>query len=413
MHTLPRTLPDFLSAVEEHFEYLPAPALFKLWGGIYIISAALSRRCWVITGPTFPPLYPNLLILFTGQPGCGKDIIINNVVRLLLLALDGMTVGDGWRLAGRAVTAKGLIDELASEEAEFSFTYSEGGKKHTVKFSSVLVCVPELGTFIPTYNPQLIGILNELYNCSDDFEERVRGRGNASIVKISNPHIAMLLGTQPATLCDTFPEQSYRSGFFSRINLVHTETVYPVKLFDRARGAKPNDKILSDIRAISTMRGRFKTTVEFESAMNEFNFTNPGKLTHSRFADYNTRRALHLQKLSMICSASESNSMQITIDHFNRAKKILLATEAIAPQVFSDIFTSDGFAHSVEQALVEAKDSTITHAQLERALRRTHRPSEISHIIRSMRDGGDIEEIPSTSRIPVYKISTHTKEKLN
>ena len=160
------------------------------------------------------------------------------------------------------------------------------------------------------------------------------------------------------------------------------------------------------------MRGRFKTTVEFENAMNEFNFTNPGKLTHSRFADYNTRRALHLQKLSMICSASESNSMLITIDHFNRAKKILLTTEAIAPQVFSDIFTSDGFAHSVEQALVEAKDSTITHAQLERALRRTHRPSEISHIIRSMRESNDIEEIPSTSRIPVYKINTVVKEKL-
>jgi hypothetical protein len=410
---LPRTLPDFISSVEEYFEYLPAPALFKQWGGVFIVSAALSRRCWTITGPTFPPLFPNLFAFFTGQPGCGKDIVINNVVKLLLLALDGMTVGDGWRIAGRAVTAKGLIDELAGEEAEFSFTYKEAGKSKTVKFSSILVCVPELGTFMPSYNPQLIGIINELYNCSDEFEERVRGRGNASIVKIVNPHIAMLLGTQPATLCDTFPEQSFRSGFFSRINLIHTDQVYPVKLFDRTRELKPNDKILSDIRAISSMRGQFKTSREFEEAMNDFNFNNPGKITHSRFSDYNTRRALHLQKLSMICSASESNSMHIALDHFNRAKQILLTTEAMAPQVFSDIFTSDGFSHTVEQVLTSTSGTTITHAELERKLRRTHRPSEVGHIIRSMKEGGDITEVPSTSRIPVYKISDDAKEKLH
>jgi hypothetical protein len=115
----------------------------------------------------------------------------------------------------------------------------------------------------------------------------------------------------------------------------------------------------------------------------------------------------------MICSASEGNSMHITLDHFNRAKQILLTTEAIAPQVFSDIFTSDGFSHTVEQVIVSTKGETITHAELERKLRRTHRPNEVGQIIRSMKEGGDLTEIPSTSRIPIYKISDHAKEKLH
>lgn len=413
MPALPRTLPDFISAVEDYFEYLPAPASFKTWGAIFIISSALSRRCWTITGPTFPPLFANIFAMFTGQPGCGKDIIIGNIIRLLTAALDGMTAGSGWQLAGRAVTAKGLIDELASEEAEFAFTHKSGGKTTTTKFSSVVVIVPELGTFMPEYNPQLIGIINDLYNCSDEFAERVRGRGQASIVKIANPHIAMLLGTQPATLCDTFPEQAYRSGLFSRINLIHTDKVHPVKLFDRTREAKPNDKILSDIRAISSLHGQFKTTPEFEDAMNDFNLTAPRPVPHSRFSDYNTRRALHLQKLSMICSASEGNSLTITHDHFLRAREILFATEATAPHVFSEIFTESGFSHTVEQVLTSVSGETISHAELERKLRRTHRPSEVGYIIRSMRDGGELEEIPSTSRIPMYKITDAGKRRLH
>jgi hypothetical protein len=245
------------------------------------------------------------------------------------------------------------------------------------------------------------------------FEEQIRGRGSSSTVKITNPHLAMLMGTQPTTLSETFPEQAFRMGFFSRTNIVSTKKSVPVKLYDRSR---PNNealfpKLVSDLRAISMLQGEFKTTPAFEEIANDFHLKQPNNLKHSRFEDYNTRRSLHLHKLAMVCAISESSKMLLDVPQFDRAKEYLYEAEADAPEVFDGIVTSDGFQHSVEQVLVGNKTGIISHQQLERSLRRTHKPHEVGQIIRSMIGGGDIVEIPTKIGLPKYKIATQDLEK--
>ena len=409
----PRVLEDFLHTWEEYAKYLPAPANFKRWGGLFLISAALSRRTWVTTDPTFPPLFPNLFILLVGPPGCGKDIVINKVAKLINAAHEGMQQGNGFRMAGRSISAKGIIDLMAEDDSCFSYRAKVNGKTGKVEFHSVLVCVPELGTLLPVYNTQLVSFLNELYNCNEMFEEQIRGRGTSSTVKITNPHLAMLMGTQPTTLSETFPEQAFRMGFFSRTNIISTKKSIPVKLYDRSRADHEllYPKLVSDLRAISMLQGAFKTTPAFESIVNDFHLNQPKKLEHSRFEDYNTRRSLHLHKMAMICSVSENSSLQLDVRHFERAKEYLYEAEDTAPDVFDGIVTSEGFQHSVEQALVGSKNDIIAHQQLERTLRRTHRPSEVGQIIRSMVEGGDIVKITGSTGLPKYKIAKQDLEK--
>jgi hypothetical protein len=413
--TQPRVLGDFLRTWEEYAKYLPAPANFKRWGGLFLMSAALSRKVWVTTDPTFPPLFANLFILLVGPPGCGKDIVINKVNKLINAANEGMVAGTGFRIAGRSISAKGIIDLMAEDDSCFTYKVKVDGKTGKVEFHSVLVCVPELGTLLPEYDTRLVSFLNELYNCNDLFEEQIRGRGPNSTVKITNPHLAMLMGTQPTTLSETFPEQAFRMGFFSRTNIISTKKSIPVKLYDSSR---PNNealfpKLVSDLRAISMLQGQFKTTPAFEEMANSFHLNQPNSLKHSRFEDYNTRRSLHLHKLAMICSISENSKMVLDLPQLERARKYLYEAEASAPEVFDGIVTSSGFQHSVEQVLVSngANTGTISHQQLERSLRRTHKPHEVGAIIRSMIGAGDIVEIEGRKGLPKYTIAKQNLEK--
>ena len=415
MPTLPRVSDDFLSTWMEYSQYLPAPKLFKKWGGIFAISAALARRTWSITDPTFPPLYPNLFLMFVGPPGCGKDIVINKVTKLLTKAGEEMESGQGFNLSGESVSAKGILDMMADEDSEFTIRAKIDGKIQTQKFHSVTACVPELGTLLPVYDTQLVSILNDLYNCKPEFREQIRGRGANSVTKIANPHLALLVGTQPTTLSEIFPEQAFRMGFFSRTNIIHSKHEHRIPLYDRTRPNMENlfPKLITDLRSIVNMTGQFKSTIEFEQAINEFHIKNPNKISHSRFDDYNTRRSLHLHKLAMICSASESNKKIITIEHYNRALEFLTEAEDLAPSVFSELTTSNGFAHTVEQVMESVKGNTIiTHQQLERTLRRTHKPYEVGMIIRSMIGAGDLEEVPTKIGLPKYKMSKDAEKKL-
>lgn len=408
MSALPRILPDFLTAWLDYTEFLPAPRIFKEWAGLFLITAALTRRVWVTTDPTYPPIYPNVYGMLVCPPGGGKDMIINLVRKLMEEAHEGMPQGSGFTMAQESISAKGLLDILADDDSEFNFSYTQNKKKHVVKFHSVIACIPELGTLLPEYNTHLVAILNELYNCKPVFRERIRGHGNNGALNISNPHVSMLLGTQPTTLSETFPEQAYRMGFFSRTHIIYSPKTFPVAMYDDSRPDRTPiwDRLVTDLRSMGTLAGPCTTTPGFRQRMNEFHLSSPDALTHSRFEDYNARRSLHLHKLAIGCCVSEGSKLILTEEHFDRALAYLLAAEKVAPSVFESLTTSSGFSHTVEQVLTTRKQGEIiTHAELERRLRRTHRPYEVGQILRSMIAAGDLEPQETKNGMPVYVIN--------
>jgi len=83
-----------------------------------------------------------------------------------------------------------------------------------------------------------------------------------------------------------------------------------------------------------------------------------------------------------------------------------LLSEKDAPALFDGLVTDQGFSHTVEQVLHDktVTHSTITHAELERKLRRTHRPYEVGQIIRSMIQAGDIVFAEYKGTIPIYRV---------
>lgn len=403
----PRTESNLLSSWNTYAAPLHSTELFKRMGGLSLISAVLTRKVWLRTNPVMPSLFPNLYVLLCGPPGSGKDLVINTIRELLAKMLEGMEQAQGVNIGPESLSTKGLIDALADDSARLSFTYMRSGKPTTVHYHSLYVANGELGAFLPEYNTMMVSVINDLFGCKPSFTERVRGRGNSSEVKIENPHLALLLGTQPAVFARIVPEEAFQMGFTARLLICHSREAVRRPMFNSvAVDGTLFDKIASDLRVVSLLAGEYKPTKQFQERLNEFHLSNPGAIDHSRFTDYNVRRSLHLGKIAMCCAAAESNELVLTEEHFDRALEYLLLCEKDAPTLFDDLVTSNGFAHTVEQVLHGNPQVTITHAELERKLRKTHKPQEVGQIIRSMIQAEDIVFARYNGSMPIYTVKT-------
>lgn len=396
---MPRVLSDIVTAFQEYVSPLPAHRLFKKWGGVFLLSGALTRRVWLITNEAMPQLFPNFILMLVGVPATGKDLIINKVEDCLIEASQDLDKGYSLYLAERDLSPKGLLDSIASDDAQQTLRYLNGSsKEQSLHFHSLISCIPELGTFMHEYNPQLIAIINDLYNCGKHYKERIRGGVNrGQQIFIPNPHAAFFLGTQPATLNMVFPESAYRAGFFSRVVIVHGDKPVKQNVYDLEGETKIQpqlwNKIVSDMRNIVKLSGQFKVERDVKIAVNEFNKheADKTKLSHSRFTDYNSRRHLHLQKLAMIFSISESNELTVKMRHWERALSYLLEAEKEMPGVFKNICTDSGFATTVEEVVTGSEGKVLKHERIERILQRRHKPYEVGHIIKSMISSGYLQ----------------------
>jgi hypothetical protein len=264
--------------------------------------------------------------------------------------------------------------------------------------------VGELGTFMPEYNPLQVGIFNDLYNCKAQYKDRIRGGvAKGHTVNIENPHLSLLLGVQPERLSDTFPEQVFQAGFFSRTVLIYADPPLPVAIHNSKKAPANKqlwNKIVSDIRQLTNLVGEFQLDPEVKEALDYFHTVEAKKteIEHYKFKTYNTRRTLHLHKLCMAVSASSTSSMRITMKHFERARRYLLDAEAEAPRSFSNLIHERGFHGTVEEITAGKSGKIISQREVERTLRKRYKAYEIPHIVKSMLTSGELRELPEADR---------------
>jgi len=399
----------------EYTKGLPTGSLFREWAAIGTISGALTRRVWIRTSFQMPPLFPNLFILLTGDPGTGKDIAMGVSERLWFQSALGDATEYQLNLGSLSLSAKGLVDAFVADKARQVLELP--GKPNTY-FHSVLLCAGELGTLMPEYNAALASMFCETYNCGPRIDDQIRN-GTGQPIEAENPHIAMILGTQPAFLASAFPEEAYGMGFFSRLNLafepnLHRKPLYlitPDEILKKLETEAKNmwSKLVSDLRIILRLAGEFTVPLPVRHLINDFHMTECDETapTHPRFKDYNIRRSLHAQKLAMCFSVARSSSLIIEEEDWHRALDLLLRTESRLPAIFADVSTSHGFHNSVEEVVHSAKTegSTISERQIVKQLRKRHKVYEIKPIIQSMIDGGELKELKSSTSGRTFRLT--------
>ena len=319
--SLTRRSVDLIESFLEYTDGISSPEIFRLWSAIGLIAGTLERKVWVETSGE--RLYPNLYILLVSPPGVGKTQAIKVTKSLWNKVPDLLVSPDN-------LTKAALIDNLAKATRKIVRSPTE-----LLEFNSLQIAADELGVFLSAHDLDFLSAMNKIYDCPEEYVEDRRMFKEPLF--IPKPQFTLLAGTQPGFMGNVFPEEAWTMGFTSRLLMIFHATPVKVPLFGGA--VRDQDKfkaIVSDLKAIMMMYGKFKWSMEAAQAIEAWHSTGAKKTEprHTKLEHYIPRRILHVLKLSMIASASRSSEQIINLTDFERALSWLLMAEATMPDIF-------------------------------------------------------------------------------
>lgn len=200
-----------------------------------------------------------------------------------------------------------------------------------MEYNSIMIAADELGAFMHKYDDEMVGLLSTFYDV-DAYGQRRRG-GDLKIM-IKQPQVNILAGTTPSNLMKFMPEGAWDQGFTSRIILIFSDE--RIVGDDFANENKPMSKdLVHDLTIINSLAGKYTVTEDYRNAVNAWrSLGEPPAPNHPKLIHYNTRRRVHLYKLSMVAAAATSNKLTLTKADFNTAMGWLLEAEGLMPEVF-------------------------------------------------------------------------------
>lgn len=219
-----------------------------------------------------------------------------------------------------------------------------------LEYNSMVIAADELGTFIHKYDKEMVDGLSAFYD-PDPYGQNRRGRDIK--IKIKSPQLNILCGSTPSNLMELMPEGAWGQGFTSRIIMVFSDERSVGDDFAAVtRDLSP--ELIHDLGIINGLHGEFKVTEDYRNLVNLWRQS--GELpapAHPKLIHYNTRRRVHLYKLSMVAAIDRSNTLLLTREDFNRAMNWLVNTERFMPDIFragakgGDAAAMDEIAHFV------------------------------------------------------------------
>lgn len=299
---------------------LDCPEIFRRWAGITAIAATLEQKVWLTTSSA---LYPNVYVFLIGHPGTGKTRTIR-AMRSYLRELPDP------HIAPQSLTFAALVDALL-ESKRMIVRLPEG----PLEYNSMVIAADELGTFIHKYDKEMVDGLSAFYD-PDPYGQNRRGRDIK--IKIKSPQLNILCGSTPSNLMELMPEGAWGQGFTSRIIMVFSDE-RPIGDDFASVTREPSADLAHDLAIINSLHGEITVTEDYRKLVNLWR--QAGEQTegapapsHPKLIHYNTRRRVHLYKLSMVAALDRSNTLLLTREDFNRAMGWLAEAEGVMPDIF-------------------------------------------------------------------------------
>lgn len=292
-------------------------------------------------------------------------------------------------IAPTSVNAASLIDHMV--ESKRVIIQPPGP---SVEYNSMYILVGEFGTFMSSYDDDLLAILTDFYNVRP-YGQRRRG-GNLKIA-IQRPQLNMLIGTTPSNLMKFMPENAWGQGFASRILFIYSDDKSIVDDFAIAKGDMPKD-LITDLTVINHLAGQFKVTEDYRNLVNlwrENGEVTPSapKPSHPRLQHYNSRRKEHLYRLSMISAIDRSNVLLLTKDDFNQALSWLVEAEIHMPKIFQSVTEISDSAVMDEALHMLAEKGPVAEGQLVRFIRQRVPAHAVRSVMEVMEKSGMIRTV--------------------
>ena len=317
---------DFIELFQTYTEGSFSPENFKLWGGIFVVAAALERRVWVQTRRR---TLPNLYIWLVAPPGIGKQVIDDG--KNLLRAYNRSKAVHKLFISNDSVSSASLLDDLVKAKQVFLPTNGPA-----LEYHSMAAFAEEVGVLIPAYDQTFLTRLNALYNNPDEYSES-RRHGPVRELVLKNPQLNLLAGAQPGWMQETLPETAWSGGFTSRLIMVYaSESPFRELFMEENNTTGVKSRLLSQLEQLTRLNGACQLSAEAAARLAEWHrLGGPPAPTHSKLEYYKNRRTtLHVVKLAMIAAVSRTKALVIDLEDVDRAIGWLIQAEAVMPDIF-------------------------------------------------------------------------------
>lgn len=380
-----RHLNDLITAYMKFTEDTEPPKSYHTWVAISMIAGALQRRVFLRWGYEF--IYPNLYVILVGPSGHARKGTAMKIGKGFLKEI-------GINITSESVTREALI--RAMQNSTNTFLLPNGAFRWHCSLTAIS---EELSVFLEQNDVKFLATLTDWYDAADEWVYETKGSGTD---KLQGVCFNLLGGTAPSWLSSIFPEEAIGGGFTSRCIFVVEEgkgkTVAKPQYSEETQ--KLGELIRADLEKVMNLTGEMVMTQEAEQAYMDWYTEQEENMRNGRmpiasphFDGYAARRATHVRKLAMVCSASRGDDMEITLDDFERAKRILLAAEKNMAKAFSGVGRSQ-YAQATE---------TVIH--LLQRNKKMKRSDLLSQVYLDM-DTADLQMVKSTlQQMKVIKVT--------
>ncbi|MCK4330862.1 hypothetical protein KAX02_13610 [candidate division WOR-3 bacterium] len=307
------------------------PINYHKWMAIATIAAALQRKCRIRWGSiTFYPNFYIILVAPAGQArkGTAMDFAKGFLDRLMI------------PMSPDATSLQALIRRMS----ECTNTEEEAEKGYFESHSSLTAFSPELTVFLGFANKELISNLCDFYDCRNRFVYETISRNAEEIVGV---FLNLVGATTPELIQGSMSADTIGSGLPSRMIFVYEprivkRVVYPFFTLSN-KGQVIEQQLVKDLTQIRSLKGDFKVSKDFLDLWTDWygNYPDICPFDPTHFGGYWERRPTHIMKMSMVMSASRSNSMLLTENDLKKSIKLLEDTEQKMANVFNLMGRSD------------------------------------------------------------------------
>lgn len=315
---------DWIETFLDYTAPIPSAELFRLWGAIGAVGAAMERRTFSrLAGGE---IYSNLFLLLVGAPASGKTLAILHVRELVKQSKQ-------FYLAAKGITKAALLDAIAKSQRAIKVSDVD-----VLQYHSLFAATPEFGVLLPAHDTEFLNVLNDIFDNPPDYRDETR---TSKSVDIANPQINILGGTQPSYLAGLLPEEAWGMGFMSRVIMIYASKapkmadLFAVPQLDLGQ----KKFLVAGLTDLARLRGAFGWHQAAVVELNRWYTSGMDPVPeHSKLEYYLGRRLLTVVKLAMISSASRgTGEMIVELADLTRAKDWLFAAEVMMPDVFREM----------------------------------------------------------------------------
>ena len=387
----------WLDTYIEYTKEQESPKSFNIMTGFAVLSAAIGRNVWLprIKYTIFPNLY---VIMIAASAKCRKSVAVG-IGRKLLVAMEKPPM-----IFAQKITPEALIDAITESKVDeqcYGLIFSD-----------------ELSVFLSAdaMKRGIIPVLTSFYDSHSKWEYHTKGRGKQFI---KNSSLGMLAATTRDDFINSMPKSAIGGGFTSRLVLVYEERPSHLKLFNPVNIAgeevEETDRevtlrrhLIADLNYIQKkVKGRLSFSKEAKKASLKWYESEQDTDRDIATDGYFGRKHDTMFKMAAILCISEGDELVIQEHHIVRALKILKVTEDKMEKLVSKIGTTESGSLTERVLNHISRSPDITHSRLLRKCWRFASAQDLTAIIRTLIDSGEVDE-----KISGQKRSYRVREKL-